>query len=73
MFEYIPRAKLLGSILKSRIEKEFFAYRIRAAYEPSLRLGRDHTPKPTHHADGTDPIRAEELLTGITGGEGGII
>ena len=72
LFEYIPRAKLLGSILKSQVEKEFIAYRIRAAYEPALRLGYDEAPKPTHHADGTDPIRIEELLSGITGGDGSI-
>ena len=71
LFEYIPRAKLLGNILKSQVEKEFIAYRIRAAYEPSIRLGYDTVPKPRHYADGTDPIRAEELLTGITGITGG--
>ena len=69
LFEYIPRAKLLGNILKSQIEKEFISYRIRAAYEPSLRLGYDTAPKPTHHADGTAPIHAETLLQSITGGE----
>ena len=69
LFEYVPRAKLLGNILKSQIEKEFISYRIRAAYEPSLRLGYDTAPKPTHHADGTAPIHAETLLQSITGGE----
>ena len=71
LFEYVPRGKLLGNILKSQVEKEFIAYRIRAAYEPSLRLGYNVAPKHTHHADGTDPIRIEELMHGITdSGEG---
>ena len=71
LFEYVPRAKLLGNILKSQVEKEFIAYRIRAAYEPTLRLGYDVAPKPMHHADGTDPIRVDEILHGITdSGEG---
>ena len=69
LFEYVPRGKLLGNILKSQVEKEFIAYRIRAAYEPSLRLGYDEAPKPAPHADGTDPIRLDELLRGISGGE----
>ena len=69
LFEYLPRAKLIGSILKSQIEKEFIAYRIRAAYEPSIRLGYDTAPKPAHRADGTDPLRLEELLPGIANGE----
>ena len=69
LFEYVPRGRLLGNILKSQVEKEFIAYRIRAAYEPSLRLGYDTAPKPVHRADGTDPLRLEELLPGIASGE----
>lgn len=45
LFDFIPRAKLLGGILRSQMEREMIAYRVRACYEPTLRLGRGSVPE----------------------------
>ena len=40
LFEIMPRAKLLGRILRRQMGREMIARRIRACYEPTLRLKR---------------------------------
>ena len=44
LIDFIPYGKLLGNIVRSQVEKELIAYRIRACYEPTLRLDRDSEP-----------------------------
>ena len=46
LLEFTPGGRLLGEILRPQIEKELIAYRIRSAYEPTLRLGRGAPPAP---------------------------
>ena len=45
LFDFIPYGKLLGGIIRPQLEKELVAYRIRMAYEPTLRLGRKTAPE----------------------------
>ncbi|MBO5918406.1 MAG: hypothetical protein J6Q14_06530, partial [Oscillospiraceae bacterium] len=44
LFDIMPRAKLLGGIVRSQLEREGIAHRVRTAYEPHLRLGRGTVP-----------------------------
>ncbi len=39
--QFVPRAKLLGGIIRSQLERETIAYRVRECFEPMLRLGQD--------------------------------
>ena len=53
LIDFMPHGKVLGNIVRSQVEKELIAYRIRACYEPSLRLDRDTVPveeAPTEEA-----------------------
>ena len=52
MFEFLPRTKLLGGILRSQMEKEYIAYRLRTAYEPCIYLGFGRVP--TAHIEEVD-------------------
>ena len=45
LIDLIPHGKVLSSIVRSQVEKELIAYRIRACYEPSLRLDRTTVPE----------------------------
>ena len=57
LIDFMPHGKVIGNIVRSQVEKELIAYRIRACYEPTLRLDRDAAPveeAPTEEA-------AEEL------------
>lgn len=59
LFDFMPRTKLLGSLLRSQMEREMIAYRVRTCYEPTLRLGRGEAPVEIEfpHFDGTDHDR----------------
>lgn len=50
LLEFTPGGKLLGGILRPQVEKELIANRIRACYEPTLRLGRGEPPAPEEEA-----------------------
>ena len=52
LFDFLPRAKLIGGILRSQLEKEYVAYRVRMAYEPRIYLGHGKAPAP--HATAVD-------------------
>ena len=47
LFDIMPRARLLGGIVRSQLEREGISHRIRKAYEPHLRLGRGAIPTAT--------------------------
>lgn len=42
--QFVPRAKLLGNLIRSQMEKEIMGYRIRTAFAPTLQLDRNHVP-----------------------------
>ena len=54
LFDIMPRTKLLGGIVRSQLEREGIAHRVRTAYEPHIRLGRGSTPaEPEESAEDT--------------------
>ena len=64
LIDLIPHGKVLSSIVRSQVEKELIAYRIRACYEPSLRLDRTTVPEeetalPEEVCDEGEPPPAE--------------
>ena len=63
IFDYMPRTKLLGNLIRPQLEKELIAYRVRMAYEPRIALGYGERPTEEHSLlDGGEPLSLEQLF-----------
>jgi hypothetical protein len=62
LFDIMPRTKLLGKLIRSQMEHEIIARRVRTCYEPILRLGRGSPPmaEGVCSARGDDPEKAAD-------------
>ena len=63
IFDYMPRSKLLGNLIRPQLEKELIAYRVRTAYEPRIVLGYGERPtEETSPLDSGAPLALDQLF-----------